>query len=95
MWLYMQISSMTCNSNRRWNNGKCQYKCQNYLKCKKGHIWSLNICIYENSKYVKSIADTSVITSDNIINATDSVWTTVTYSIPTNLRSTVSIMLKK
>lgn len=90
-----KFNSITCNSNRRWNNDKCQYECKNYLTCKKFHIWSLNICIYENGKYLKIIADTSVITSDKIINATDSVWTNVTHSIPTNLTSTVSIMLKK
>ena len=33
----------------------------NYHKCKKDYSWNCSICICENNKYLKSIADTSVI----------------------------------
>ena len=38
---------------------KCE--CKNYRKCKKDYSWNSDICICENSKYLKIIADTSVI----------------------------------
>ena len=37
------------------------------LQVQKDYIWNPNICICENSKYLESIADTSVIRCDKII----------------------------
>ena len=47
-------------------------------------------CIYENGKYLKSIADTSVIVCDEMIIAIDEVSTNVTNTIPTNMTNTIS-----
>ena len=55
-----KFHSTTCNSDQEWNIKSCQYECKNYCKCKNGHSWNPSTCICENSKYLKSIADTSV-----------------------------------
>ena len=83
-----KFSSATCNWNQKWNNktGKCE--CKNYHKCKK-HSWSPSACIYENSKHLKSIADTSVIACDWIISVIDIVSTKLTNTIATNVASTM------
>ena len=48
-------------------------------------------CIFENSKYLKSIADDSVNLCDEIINFTDSVSTNLTNAVPTDVTSTISV----
>ena len=53
--------------NQKWSNKTCKCECKNYHKCKKDYSCNPNTCIYENSKYLKSIADTSVIAYDEII----------------------------
>ena len=80
-----KFSSTTYNSNRKWNNKTCLYKCKNYRKCKKYYSWNPSKCTCENSKYLKSIADTSVITSDEIISIMDIVSTKTTNTIATNV----------
>ena len=50
-----------------------------------------NTCICENSKYLKSIVENSVIICDEIVIVTDSVSTNETNMISTNVMSTVSI----
>ena len=53
-----KLNSTTCNSNQKWNN----------------KTWTITItCICQNSKNLKSIADTSVITCDEIIYA-NCIW---------------------
>ena len=42
-----------------------------------------------NGKYLKSITDTSVIVSEEIINATDSLSTNVTNTLKTNMTDTI------
>ena len=37
------------------------------VHARKGYNWNPSTCICENSKYLKSVADTSVITCDKII----------------------------
>ena len=49
------------------------------------------ICICENSRYLKTIVDASVIVCDEIINVTDKVSTNVANAISTKVRGTVSI----
>ena len=44
----------TCNSNQKWNKKTCYCKCKSYLL-------DPSTCICENSKYLKSIADTLVL----------------------------------
>ena len=54
-------NSTTCNSNRKWSNETCHCECKNYRTYKKDYSWNPRTCICENDKYLKSIADTSVI----------------------------------
>ena len=56
-----KLNSALCNSNQKCNNNKKTYqcKCKNYYKCKKYYSWNPSTCICQNSKYLKSIADTS------------------------------------
>ena len=68
---------ITCSANQIWNNDKCQCEYKNYCTCKKDYNWNPSTCIYENDKYLQSIADTSVIVCDEIINAIDGVLTNV------------------
>ena len=62
-----KLNSTTWNSNQKWNNKKRQCKCKNSRKCKKDYSWNPSKCICENGKYLKNIADTSVIECDEIM----------------------------
>ena len=73
------------------NSDKCQYACKKCCTCKKDYSWNPNTCICENSNYLKSIVDDSVIVYDEIINVTESVSTNVTITTLTNFTSSVSI----
>ena len=55
------------------------------VHAKKDYSWNPITCIFENSKYLKSIADTSVIECDEIIFAMDIVSTRKTNTIATNV----------
>ena len=50
----------------------------------KKYSWNPRICICDNSKYQKSIADTSVIACDEIIDIMDFASTKITNTIATN-----------
>ena len=80
----------TCHSNQKWNNKTCQCECKNYQKCKKDYSWNPNTSISENSKHLKSIADTSIIEWDEIITAMDILSTKMTNTLA-NVTSTASI----
>ena len=84
-----KFNSSTCNCNQKWNNKKCQYECKKYRACKKDYNWNPSMCCCGNSRYLKSIADISVIVRDEIINFTDSVSTNVTSIISTNGTTTM------
>ena len=57
-----KFNSETSNSNKKYGTIKtCQCECKNYRTCKKEYSWNPSTCICENSKYLKSIDDTSVI----------------------------------
>ena len=56
-----KFNSKTCNSNQKLNNKTWQCECKNYCKCKKYYSWNPSTCICENSKFLKSAANTSVI----------------------------------
>ena len=46
--------SATCKSKQKWNNKTCQYELKNYHKYEKDYI--SRTC--ENTKYIKSVAET-------------------------------------
>ena len=71
-----KFNSTTCNSNQKWNKKTCKCECKNDRKSKKNYSWNSSICICENSKYLKSIADTSVTECDEIISVMDIASTT-------------------
>ena len=75
-----------CNWNQKWNNKTFQWECKNYRKCKKDDNCNPRTCIYENSKYLKSTPDTSMITYDEIVSAIDIVSTKTTNTIATNVK---------
>ena len=62
-----KFNSVTCNSSRKQNNKICQCECKNYYKCEKDYSSNPITCICENSKYLKSVADTSVTNRDKIV----------------------------
>ena len=86
-----QYSCTACNSNHKWNNETCQYNCKNYRTCKKDYSLNSSTCIWDNSKYLRSIANTSVIKYDEIITVVDIVSIKKTNTIATNVASTDSI----
>ena len=60
-----------CNSDQWWNNGKCQCECKKRYVCEKEYAWNPATCSCENGKYLASIMDDSMITSDEIIESND------------------------
>ena len=60
-----KFNNKTCNSNQKWNSKACQCEFKNY-QCKKYYTWNPGTCTSENSKYLKNIADTSVIACDEL-----------------------------
>ena len=80
-----KFNSTTCNSNQKWNNRICQCECKNYRRCKKNYSWKPGRCICDSSKYLKSIADTSVIECDEITFAMNIVSTKMANTLATNV----------
>ena len=62
-----KFNGTTCNSKQKWNSKTYQCGCKNHCKCKKGYSCNPRTCICENSKYFKSVADTSVTERDEIV----------------------------
>ena len=81
-----KFNSTICNSNQKCNNKTRQCECKNYRVCKKDYSWNPSSCISENSKYLKSTADTSVTKCDEITFIMDIVPTR-----KTNVTNTASI----
>ena len=46
-----------CNSNQKWNNGKCQRECKKHDICKKDYIYNPATCSCKNGKYLANIRD--------------------------------------
>ena len=69
--------SKTCNSNKKSNNNKCQCEYKRYGTCKKDCSWNPLSSVFENAKYLRSIADIFFIVWDKIMNSTDSASTNV------------------
>ena len=59
------------------------------VKCEKDYSWDASTCICENSKYLKSTADTSVVEWDEIISVVDIASTAMTNTIATNVTKKV------
>ena len=85
-----KCNTPTCNLKQKWNNKTKQCKCKNYFKCKKDYSCNLSTCICDNSKYLKSIADTSATDCDELIIVMDISSTKKTNTITTNVLSTAS-----
>ena len=79
-----KFNSATCNSNQKLNKKTCQYKCKNYRNWKNDYSQYRSTCIYENDKYLKSIADTLLITFNKIISVMDIASRKITNTIATN-----------
>ena len=58
---------------------------KNYCTCKKDYSWNPSTCICEDDKHLKSIADTSVVTCDEIISVMDIASTKMTNTVATNV----------
>ena len=80
-----KLNSATCKSNRKWNNETSQCECKNYSAFKKDYSWNSSTCIYQNSKHLTGIADTSVIACDEIIPVMDIVSTKITNTTAANV----------
>ena len=80
-----KFNSRTCDSNQKRDNRLCKCECKNSRKCRKRYSWNPSACICENDKYLKSIADTSVIAYDEIISIINIVSTKMTNAIATNV----------
>ena len=91
-----KFNSATSNSKQKWNNKTCQCACKNYS-------WHPSTCVSENSKYLKSKADTSDTECDEIIivmdiastKKTNTIATKKTNTIATNVTSIASINCRK
>ena len=70
-----KFNSTTCNSKHKWSNKTCQCECKYYRKFKKDYISNPSTCFCENSKYLKSITDTSVTECDEIVIVMDTIAT--------------------
>ena len=86
-----KCNSVTCNWKQKWNNKTCQCECENYHKCKEGYSLNPSICMCENSKYFKSVADTSVTKSDKIVIFMNNLSTKKTNTISTYVTTTTLI----
>ena len=80
-----KFNSTTCNLNRKQNTKTYKCECKNYRKCKKDYAWNPSTCICETSKYLKNIADTSVIACDKILDVMDIVLTKKANTIAKNV----------
>ena len=66
-------------------------ECENYQKYKKDYSWNPSICTCEDSKYLKSIANTSVTECDEIISVMDIGSTKMTNTTATNVTKIFSV----
>ena len=79
-----KFNNPTWHSNQKSNNNTCQCECKNCRTCKKDYSWNTSKCICENIKYLKSMANTSVIMCGEIISVMDIVATKMTNAIARN-----------
>ena len=78
----LMAANITQIKNGITKNGNVSVNIQKNIKCeKKNYIWNPAACSCENGKYLESIIDDSVITCDEIINASGSVSRNVTSTV--------------
>ena len=77
------------------NNKTCQCECKSYRTWKIYCSWNPSTCICENSKYLKSIVDTSVTECDKIVIVMDNVSTKKTNTIATKKISAIATNFTK
>ena len=80
-----KFNKATYSSKQKWNNKTYQCEFKSYRKCNKDYSWNLSRYICENSKYFKSVADTSMIAFDENIIDMDIESTKKTKAIATNV----------
>ena len=85
-----KLNRKSCNSNQKWNNKTCRCECKNHRTRKKDSSQNPSTCICEKSKYLKSIADTSVIECDEVINVLDNASTKKADTLATKKTSTIA-----
>ena len=83
--MYHGNLNVKCNSNQKWNNDKCQCECQKHHICEEDYIWNSDTCTCKSGKYLVSIAENSVITCDEIIDAETKSNNEETKTVTTNL----------
>ena len=71
--------------------GRWEPNFKNYHKGEKDYSWNPSTCICENSKYSKSVADTSVTRGDEILIVVDNLSRKKKNTIATNVTSTALI----
>ena len=86
--IYAEVFNMITNKNETKPMTK-HISCDR--KWKKDYSWNPSACTCENSKYLKIVIDTSVITCDEIKSVTDIITTKITNAIAINVKSTSSI----
>ena len=74
-----KFDSRKCNSNQKWNNNQCRYKCKKHHIYKTSYIWNPATCSCKNGKYLASVISKSVISCDESIDAIE------TKTVATNL----------
>ena len=52
-----RFDARKCNSDQRWNNDKCRYKCEEPHVCEKGYVWNPATCNCKNEKYLARVMD--------------------------------------
>ena len=86
-----KYNSVTCNWKQKWNNKTWQCECKHYQKCEKDYSLNPSICMCENNKYFKSVANTSVTKSDKIVIFMNNLSTKKTNTISTYVTTTTLI----
>ena len=86
-----KFNGTTYNSIQKGNRKTYQCECKNHHKCKKGYSCNPRTWICKNSKYFKSVADTSVTEYDEIVIFMYIISIKRTNTIATYITSTPSI----
>ena len=81
----IKLDGRKCNSNRKWNNDKCRWKCKKHI-CEMDYIWNTATCSCKNGRYFTSIIDNSVITLDETIDAEAKLNNEETKTVPANFK---------
>ena len=85
-----KFNSTKCNSKQKWYNKTRHCERRRYNNCKKDFSQNPSRCICENSKYLKSIAATSVTDCDEIVIFMDIKSIKKTNTIATKKRNNTS-----